>query len=170
MFNNLQHGFYQQHGKCPTVIQTRHVYYEVFVMSLLTAARILSCKSAKSRSGVLQTRTRNNQLVLGLVIWQAMSCKMILFRTILQGIVRLRMYEQCWQSMMESTCFFFLWGFVKDQIYRTPVCDLADLQERIYAAVNNVTPQMFHNTWVEVEYWLYISCPTQESYVEVYGA
>ena len=44
-----------------------------------------------------------------------------------------------------------LWEFVKDQIYSTPVRDLADLLERIYAAVNNVTPQMLHNTWVEVD-------------------
>ena len=41
-----------------------------------------------------------------------------------------------------------------DQVYRTPTRDLAGLQERIYAAVNNVTPQMLHNTWVEVEYRL----------------
>ncbi|KAJ4435559.1 hypothetical protein ANN_18175 [Periplaneta americana] len=64
---------------------------------------------------------------------------------------------------------FFLWGFVKDQVYRTPVLDLADLQERIYAAVNNVTPQMLHNTWVEVEYRLDISRATNGSHVEVYG-
>ncbi|KAJ4449078.1 hypothetical protein ANN_00473 [Periplaneta americana] len=64
---------------------------------------------------------------------------------------------------------FFLWGFVKDQVYRTPVRDLADLQERIYAAVNNVTPQMLHNTWVEVEYRLDISRATNGSHVEVYG-
>ncbi|KAJ4428453.1 hypothetical protein ANN_24490 [Periplaneta americana] len=61
---------------------------------------------------------------------------------------------------------FFLWGFVKDQVYRTPVRDLADLQERIYAAVNNVTPQMLHNTWVEVEYRLDISRATNGSHVE----
>ena len=36
---------------------------------------------------------------------------------------------------------FFLWGFVKDQIYRTLVRNLADLQETIYAAVNNVTTE-----------------------------
>ncbi|KAJ4428941.1 hypothetical protein ANN_25937 [Periplaneta americana] len=64
---------------------------------------------------------------------------------------------------------FFLWGFVKDQVYRTPVRDLADLQERIYAAVNNVTPQMLHNTWVEVEYRLDISRATNGSHVEIYG-
>ena len=34
---------------------------------------------------------------------------------------------------------------------RSTVRDLAILQERIYATVNNVTPQMLHNTWVEVE-------------------
>ena len=43
------------------------------------------------------------------------------------------------------TTSFFLWGFVKEQVYGTPVRDLADLQERIYAAVNNVTPQTLHN-------------------------
>ena len=43
---------------------------------------------------------------------------------------------------LNTTCFF-LWGFVKDQVHRTTVCDFADLQERIYAAVNNVTPRCF---------------------------
>ena len=37
---------------------------------------------------------------------------------------------------------FFLWGFVKDQVYRTPVSDLVDSHERIVSAVNNVTQQM----------------------------
>ncbi|PSN56423.1 hypothetical protein C0J52_09516, partial [Blattella germanica] len=64
---------------------------------------------------------------------------------------------------------FFLWGFVKDHFYRTPVCDSPDLQERIHAAVNNVTLQMLHNTWVEVEYRLDISSATNRSHVEVYG-
>ena len=64
---------------------------------------------------------------------------------------------------------FFLWGSVKDQVYRTPVCDLADLQERIYAAVNNVTQQILHNTWVEVEYQLDISHVTNGNYVDPGG-
>ena len=49
----------------------------------------------------------------------------------------------------------------------TPIRNLADLQERIYAAVNNVKPQMFHNIWVEVEYRLEISRATNGSHVEV---
>ena len=48
------------------------------------------------------------------------------------------------QSPYISSPDFFLWGFVKDQVYRTPVCDLADIDERIYAAVNGVTTQMLH--------------------------
>ena len=48
-------------------------------------------------------------------------------------------------------------------------CDLSHLQERIYANINILTPQMFHNTWVEVEHRLEISCATNGSHVEVYG-
>ena len=59
--------------------------------------------------------------------------------------------------------------FVKDQVYRTPVGDLADSQEIIYVAVNNVTPQMFHYTWVEVEFRLDISLAINGSYVKVSG-
>ena len=44
-------------------------------------------------------------MVLGLVIWQAMWCTVILFRSILQGIVSLRMCEQ-WQTVVEPIWFF----------------------------------------------------------------
>ena len=64
---------------------------------------------------------------------------------------------------------FFRWGLVKDQVYRIPVSDLAELKERIYATVNNVTPQMLQNTWVEDGYLLDISRATNGNHVEVYG-
>ena len=35
--------------------------------------------------------------------------------------------------------------------------------------VKNVTPQMLHNTWVEVEYRLNISRDTNGNHVDVYG-
>ena len=41
--------------------------------------------------------------------------------------------------------------------------DLADLQERIYAAINNATPQVLHNTWVEVEYRFDFPVPLMEA-------
>ena len=64
---------------------------------------------------------------------------------------------------------FFLWRFVKDQVYRTQVYDFAVLQERIYANVNNATPQVFHNTWDEIEYRLDIFHATNGSHVVVFG-
>ena len=136
--------------------------HKLFLVSLPNHI-LVSC-----RPGPWQTPTGKNQAVLGLVIWQAMWCTVILLRSILQGTVRLRMCEQCWQVLW-SPPDFFLWGIVKNQVYRTPVCDLADLQERINAAVNSVTPQMLHNTWVEVQYQLDISRATNGSHVEVYG-
>ena len=65
-----------------------------------------------------------------------------------------------------STPDFSLWGFVKEQVYRTSVRDLSNLQD---AAVTNVTPQMHHNTWVEVVYRLDNSRDTNRSHVEVCG-
>ena len=63
---------------------------------------------------------------------------------------------------------FFLCRFVEDRVCRTPVRDLADLKERIYAAVNNVTTPMFHNTWAEVEYRLDVSRATNGTRIEFY--
>ena len=70
-----------------------------------------------------------------------------------------------------TTLFFYVGegGFVKVPVYWTQICDLADLQQRIYAVVNNITQQMFRNTWVEVEYRLDISRATNGSHVEVNG-
>ena len=68
-----------------------------------------------------------------------------------------------------ATSDFFLWVFANNQIYSTPVRDLADLQERMYVAVNDVRPRMLYNTWVEFEYRLDISRSNNGSHVEVYG-
>ena len=86
-----------------------------------------------------QNPKEKNQVVLSLVIWHAMWCTVILFRSILQGTVRLRRWEQCWKRWWAPP------------------------------AVNHVTPQMPHNTRVEVEYRLDISRATNGSHVEVYG-
>ena len=58
---------------------------------------------------------------------------------------------------------FFLWGFVKDQIYKTPVHDLSDLEERIYATVINITSHMLHNIWIQVEYQWTFPVPLTEA-------
>ena len=57
----------------------------------------------------------------------------------------------------------------KEQVRRIPIRGLVGLQEIIYSAVKNVTRQMLHNTWVEVEYRLDISRAINGSHVDVHG-
>ena len=82
---------------------------------------------------------------------------------------RITVYHMTYQITTSNTIWFLLWVFVKDQVYTTPVRDLADLESKIYAAVNNVTAQMLHKTWAKVEYRLDISHATNGSHVEIYG-
>ena len=48
----------------------------------------------------------------------------------------------------------FLWGYVKDRVYRTPVCDVETLQSRIIDVLATVNKEMLENTWREIEYRL----------------
>lgn len=40
---------------------------------------------------------------------------------------------------------FFLWGYVKDQVYKTPPTTREDMKERIIAAFRTITPEMLRN-------------------------
>jgi hypothetical protein len=61
----------------------------------------------------------------------------------------------------------FLWGYVKDIVYKTPVTALDELKLRIVAAIETVTPQMLENTWKEIEYRLDILRATKGAHVVV---
>jgi hypothetical protein len=62
---------------------------------------------------------------------------------------------------------FFLWGYVKDIVYKTPVTSLDEVKLRIVAAIETVTPQMLEITWKEIEYLLDILRATKGAHVEV---
>jgi hypothetical protein len=62
---------------------------------------------------------------------------------------------------------FFLWGYVKDIVYKTPVTSLDEMELRIVAAIETVTPQMLENTWRETEYHSDILRATKGAHVEV---
>jgi hypothetical protein len=62
---------------------------------------------------------------------------------------------------------FFLWGYVKDIVYKTPVTSVNELKLRIVAAIETVTPQMLENTWREIEYRLDILRATKGAHVQV---
>ena len=62
---------------------------------------------------------------------------------------------------------FFLWGYVKDIVYRTKFRDINDLQHLIIEAIDTVTVDMLARTWQEIEYRLDIVRATDGAHIEV---
>jgi len=63
---------------------------------------------------------------------------------------------------------FFLWGYVKDNVFLTPVPDIRNLKARITDAFATVTEDMLENTCREIDYRLDILSATKGSQVKVY--
>ena len=66
-----------------------------------------------------------------------------------------------------ATLDFFLWGYVKDIVYRTKVRDISGLQQQIIEALDTVTVDMLARKWLETEYRLDILRATDGAHVEV---
>jgi hypothetical protein len=64
-------------------------------------------------------------------------------------------------------CVFFLWGYVKDIVYKVPVTSSDELELRIVAAIETVPPEMLENTWREIEYRLDILRVMKGARVEI---
>ena len=62
----------------------------------------------------------------------------------------------------------FLWGYVKDKVFSTPVPDITNLKERITDACATITEDMLENTWRETDYRLDVHRATKGAHVEVY--
>jgi len=63
---------------------------------------------------------------------------------------------------------FFLWGYVKDKVFWTPVTDITNLKARITDAFATITGDMLENTWRETDYRLDVLRATKGAHVEVY--
>jgi len=63
---------------------------------------------------------------------------------------------------------FFLWGYVKDKVFSTPVLGITNLKARITDAFAKVTEDMLENTWREIDYRLDVLRVTKGTHVEVY--
>ena len=63
---------------------------------------------------------------------------------------------------------FFLWGYVKDKVFSTPVTDIANLKARKTDAFATITEDVFENTWRETDYRLVVLRATKGAHVEVY--
>ena len=63
---------------------------------------------------------------------------------------------------------FFLWRYVKDKVFSTPVPDITDWKARITDAFATITEDILENTWREIDYRLDVPRVTQGAHVEVY--
>ena len=46
---------------------------------------------------------------------------------------------------------FFLWGYVKDKVFLTPVPDITNLKARITDGFATITEDVLENTWREAD-------------------
>ena len=63
---------------------------------------------------------------------------------------------------------FFLWGYVKDKVFSTPVPDITSLKTRITDDFATITDDMLENTWREIDYRLDVLRAAKGAHVEVY--
>jgi len=63
---------------------------------------------------------------------------------------------------------FFLWVYVKDKVFWTPVPDITNLKARITDAFAKITEDILENTWIEIDYRLDVLHATKGAHVEVY--
>jgi hypothetical protein len=61
---------------------------------------------------------------------------------------------------------FYLWGYIKDIVCKTPVTSFDELNLRRVSAIETVTTQMLGNIWKKIEYRLDILRATKEEHVE----
>ena len=62
----------------------------------------------------------------------------------------------------------FLWLYVKDKVFSTPVPDITNLKARITDVFATITEDMLENTWREIDYRLDVLRATKGAHVEVY--
>jgi len=63
---------------------------------------------------------------------------------------------------------FFLWGYVKDKVFSTPVPDITNLKARITDVFAIITEDMLENMWRGIDYRLDVLRATKGAHVEVY--
>jgi hypothetical protein len=61
---------------------------------------------------------------------------------------------------------FYLWGYVKDKVFKAPVRDVRELKQRITAAIQSITLETLRNVWREWEVRLDVCRATNGSHVE----
>ena len=67
-----------------------------------------------------------------------------------------------------TPCDFFLWGFVKDRVYVSPLpVSLNKLRDRITHALQTITADTLHQVWDEFDYRVDVCRVTQSAHIDV---
>jgi hypothetical protein len=65
-----------------------------------------------------------------------------------------------------TPCDYFLWGYVKNKVFvPPPPASTPDLQSRIFATVETITPDFLIKVWQELDYRLDACRVTKGAYI-----
>jgi len=66
-----------------------------------------------------------------------------------------------------TPCDFFLWGYVKDQVYVPPLpASIPELKVRIKTAIQTITAAMLQTVWNELDYHVEVCRITNAAHIE----
>jgi len=66
-----------------------------------------------------------------------------------------------------TPCDFFLWGYVKDQVYVPPFpASIPQLKVRIRTATETIIPEMLQTVWNELDYRVDVCRITKGAHIE----
>ena len=66
-----------------------------------------------------------------------------------------------------TPCDFFLWGYVKDQVYVPPLhASIPELKVRIRTAIETITADMLQTVWNELDYRVDVCGITKGAHIE----
>jgi len=70
-------------------------------------------------------------------------------------------------SLYATPCDFFLWGYVKDQVYIPPLtASIPELKVRIRTDIETITADMLQTVWNELDYRVDVCRITKGAYIE----
>jgi len=71
------------------------------------------------------------------------------------------------RSLDATPCDFFLWGYVKDQVYVHPLpASILELKVQIRTAIETITAEMVQTVWNELDYRVDVCRITNGAHIE----
>ena len=65
-----------------------------------------------------------------------------------------------------TACDFFLWGYIKDQVYVPLAASILELKVRIRTAIDTITADMLQTVWNELDFHVDVCRITQGAHIE----